>query len=70
MRETAVPSESASRSLIGTWRWFGPTGPAYEVIATGPVTEAGDQLMRVRVAETGEELDYPLRDILHDHDAA
>ena len=70
MRETAIPSESTSRSLIGTWRRFGPTGPAYEVVATGSVTATGDQLMRVRVLETGEELDYPLRDILHDHDEA
>jgi hypothetical protein len=23
------------RSLIGTWRRFGPAGPAYEVIAIG-----------------------------------
>ncbi len=52
--------------LIGTWRRFGALGPAYEIIAAGRDLPDGDRLMRVRVAETGEEVDYPLSGILDD----
>jgi hypothetical protein len=53
-------------SLLGTWRRFGALGPAYEIIGTGQTLPDGDRLMRVRVAETGEEVDYPLTGILDD----
>jgi Family of unknown function (DUF5397) len=48
------------RSLIGTWRRFGPVGPAYEVIAIGDELPNGDMLVKIRLAETGEEVDYTL----------
>jgi hypothetical protein len=49
------------RSLLGTWRRFGPVGPTYEVIAIGDVTPDGaDRSVRIRLAETGEEVDYTL----------
>ncbi len=53
-------------SLVGTWRRFGAAGPAYEIIASGAELPDGDRLMRVRVAETGEEVDYRLTGILDD----
>jgi hypothetical protein len=52
--------------LIGTWRRFGALGPVYEIIASGEELPDGDRLMRVRVAETGEEVDYRLTGILDD----
>jgi hypothetical protein len=52
--------------LIGTWRRFGVFGPVYEIIGAGAALAGGDQRMRVRVVETGEELDYRLAEILDD----
>jgi hypothetical protein len=53
-------------NLVGTWRRFGAFGPAYEIIASGEELPDGDRLMRVRVAETGEEVDYRLTEIMDD----
>jgi hypothetical protein len=53
-------------NLIGTWRRFGAVGPVYEIIGTGKDLSGGDCLMRVRVVETGEEVDYRLTEILDD----
>jgi hypothetical protein len=53
-------------NLIGTWRRFGAVGPVYEIIASGDELPGGDRRMRVRVVETGEELDYRLAEILDD----
>jgi hypothetical protein len=53
-------------SLIGTWRRFGAQGPVYEILTAGKELGGGDQLMRVRVVETGEEVDYRLAEILED----
>ncbi len=54
------------QSLIGTWRRFGLSGPVYEIISEGKKLPAGDETVRVRVIETGEELDYKLADVLDD----
>ena len=54
------------QTLIGTWRRFGISGPVYEIIAEGKKLPAGDETLRIRVVETGEELDYKLVDILDD----
>jgi hypothetical protein len=54
------------RSLIGTWRRFGPVGPVYEIIGTGGELSDGDVMMKVRVLESGEEADYRLTHILDD----
>jgi hypothetical protein len=51
---------------LGTWRRFGAAGPVYEIIGTGHGLPDGDCLMRVRVVETGEEVDYRLAEILDD----
>jgi hypothetical protein len=52
--------------LVGTWRRFGPIGPAYEIVEAGRPLPDGDRMMRVRVLESGEELDYKLTEILDD----
>jgi hypothetical protein len=52
--------------LVGTWRRFGPVGPVYEIVGTGAALPGGDRLMRIRVVETGEEVDYRLTEILDD----
>lgn len=54
------------QALIGTWRRFGPLGPVYEVVSAGDRLTGGDRSMRIRVVESGEELDYRLSDILDD----
>jgi hypothetical protein len=53
-------------NLVGTWRRFGSVGPVYEIIGIGDELSGGDRLMRVRVVETGEEVDYRLAEILDD----
>jgi hypothetical protein len=52
--------------LVGTWRRFGLAGPVYEIIRTGQPLPNGDRLMRVRVIESGEEVDYKLTEIFDD----
>ena len=54
------------QTLIGTWRRFGVYGPVYEILAEGEALPKGQKFMRVRVIESGEELDYTLADILDD----
>jgi hypothetical protein len=52
------------RKLIGTFRRFGELGPVYEVVN---VASTQDQTkVRIRVVESGEELDYRLADVLAD----
>ncbi len=53
-------------SLVGTWRRFGAVGPVYEIIGAGVELPNGDRMMRVRVIESGEEVDYRFTDILDD----
>lgn len=53
-------------SLVGTWRRFGPVGPVYEILDAGQDLPDGDRMMRIRVIESGEEVDYRLSDILDD----
>jgi hypothetical protein len=54
------------RDLVGTWRRFGAVGPVYEIIGAGQEVPGRGRMMRVRVVETGEELDYRLAEILDD----
>jgi hypothetical protein len=51
---------------VGTWHRFGALGPAYEIVAIGEEPPDSDRMMHIRVAETGEELEYPLSAILDD----
>jgi hypothetical protein len=52
--------------LVGSFRRFGPVGPVYRIIASGAEKDDGDVVMRVRVVESGEELDYPFSSIIQD----
>lgn len=54
------------QQLVGTWRRFGVAGPVYEILARGKPLSAGEETFRIRVVETGEELDYKLSDVLDD----
>jgi hypothetical protein len=42
------------------------TGPVYEIVGVGQTLGGGDCMMRVRLVETDEEVDYRLTDILDD----
>ena len=53
-------------ALIGTWRRFGSAGPVYEIIGLGTALPNDDRLMRIRVVESGEEVDYRFAEILDD----
>ncbi len=57
---------SQPEELVGTWRRFGPVGPVYEIIGGEKTSTHGDRTMRIRVIETGEEVDYKLAEILDD----
>lgn len=61
--DSQIPTPQA---LIGTWRRFGPLGPVYEIVSAGDRLTGGDCAMRIRVVESGEELDYRLSEILDD----
>jgi hypothetical protein len=63
MDSAMIPQPS---NLVGTWRRFGAAGPVYEIIAAGKELPDGDHLMRIRVIESGEEVDYRLTEILDD----
>jgi hypothetical protein len=52
--------------FLGTWRRFGCVGPVYEVIGVAGENPIGERLMRIRVLESGEEVDYRLADLLDD----
>jgi hypothetical protein len=53
-------------ALVGTWRRFGAVGPVCEITGIGAVSPNADRAMRVRVIESGEELDYRLAEIMRD----
>jgi hypothetical protein len=65
-----MPNDSAlihePANLVGTWRRFGVAGPVYEIIEAGKELPNGDRMMRIRVVESGEEVDYRLTEILDD----
>ena len=61
-----MPMFVQPQSLVGTWRRFGEVGPVYEVIATGAVGHDGEQVMHIRVLESGEEVEYKLSAVLDD----
>ena len=50
---------------IGVIKTFGETGPMYEVLGPAPLGRKG-QMIAIRVVLSGEELDYPLADMLED----
>lgn len=68
MHQAQVPTMSYIQpaNLVGTWRRFGVAGPVYEIVSAEEELPDGDRLMRIRVLETGEEVDYRLTYILDD----
>lgn len=60
------PGTLSAQALVGTLRRFGPTGPVYEVLEVGKVAPDGDVLLKVRVIPSGEALDYPFLQAVHD----
>ena len=59
---TRKPEEN----IVGSWRRFGVAGPVYEILGQTKADARGERMMRIRVLETGEELDYKITDILDD----
>lgn len=55
---TDRPGILSAQELVGTFRRFGPTGPAYKIESVGAVTVDGDVMLRISVPESGEKLDY------------
>ena len=56
-------SQAAIGDGCARFKRFGPFGPAYEVLSIGPA------FAKIRVIESGEELDYPLGQMQGDIDA-
>ena len=52
--------------LVGSFRRFGLFGPPYEVLGPGTPGHTGEQRLRIRLIETGEEADYGVEHILAD----
>jgi len=60
------PFNVEPQALLGTWRRFGPIGPTYEIVGFAHPDDNGNARMRIRVVESGEEVDYRLTEILDD----
>jgi hypothetical protein len=54
--------------LIGAFRQFGPFGIPYQILKEGHDTEKG-WTVEIEVPQTGERLEYPLKDALDDPEA-
>lgn len=53
-------------AVVGSFRTFGRLGPVYEVLSAIEPVAGNNVLLRIRVLESGEELDYPLATALDD----
>ena len=64
MKEIASPFD-------GKFRTFGPFGPAYEVLDTLPSKpQKNGMLLRIRILETNEILEYPYNQLANDPEAS
>ena len=52
--------------LVGAFRRLGPTGPTYQILDAGAKAHASMPTMKIRIIESGEELDYRVDRILKD----
>lgn len=50
------PKLPAPQDLVGTFRRFGPFGPAYKITAVLEPLRGGDALLQAEVVETGEQI--------------
>lgn len=55
-----------SPTLLGVFKTFGVFGPAYQVIDAVRQLADGDWMMRVRLLETSEEVEYRYTHVLGD----
>lgn len=53
-------------TLVGTVRRFGFAGPPYEIIGFADSLPSGEIQMRILLIESGEEVEYPVSEILND----
>jgi hypothetical protein len=59
-----------SPTLLGVFKTFGVFGPAYQVVEPVRQLADGDWMMRVRLLETSEEVEYRYTHVLDDPKAA
>ncbi len=68
--DAGKPGILDAQSLVGTFRRFGSSGPAYEISGVGKVTPDGrDVLLHIRVLTSDEKIDYPFMQAIHDPQA-
>ena len=58
---TTLETTVNPRALVGTFRRFKNGGPVYEVVEIKQ-----GSIARIRVVESGEELDYPIAKVVAD----
>ena len=63
--DTVSPTIPVER-LSGQFRRFGEVGPVYEVVGLGSPRGDGTWNMRIILVESGEEVEYPLMELLED----
>lgn len=57
-------------ALLGSFKTLGAFGPAYQVVEPVRQLADGDWLVRIRLLETGEEVEYRYLHLLSDPKAA
>jgi hypothetical protein len=57
------------KSLTGTLKTFGRSGPMYEVLGPAGRAVQGKEAVTIRVFGTGEVTDYPVEEMLQDPEA-
>ena len=62
--------EFPDAALIGKIKTFGPFGPSYEILEPVRQLEDGDWILKVRLVESGEEVEYRYTHVLDDPKAA
>jgi hypothetical protein len=65
MQTNMQGAPSLALAHVGAIKSFGERGPMYEVLGPAPRSERGE-MVAIRVVIGGEELDYPLADMLAD----
>jgi Family of unknown function (DUF5397) len=60
---------SLDRASEKKFRRFGPVGPAYEIVGVLRDLPDGDKMLRIRVLESGEEVEYRLSNAIEDPEA-
>lgn len=61
-RRISIPLDD----LVGTFRTFGPRGPTYEIVSIPEGQSGANVVALIRVVESGEELEYSIKEIMDD----